>query len=241
MNFKNKNVLITGGSSGIGKALLKKLVSENNILICGRNREKLDDCKREFPSIEIIALDISRKEQFTALTDKLKTDWGGKLDILINSAGIAHQVNFDNNTDIDFSDMEINFYGTINLTMKLLPFLKKSDTPKIVIISSILAISPHHSMPIYCASKAALRSFSKSLRYQLKWLKVFEVLPPLVDTPMANEINSNDKMNPDGVATIILKGIQTNKDEIYPGIASAIAKLHHFIPKQFEKRINQTL
>lgn len=220
--MKDKIILITGGTSGIGKSLVSNLYKNNTVIVCGRNQEKLDLCKNKFPSIEALQVDISNENDIKKLYDFIDQT-SGKLDILINNAGIANFANLTGSNDaISFSDMEVNFKGTVSITTALLPLLKKSVEPIIIIVSSILAKIPFYNLPIYSAAKAALHSYCISLRAQLKNIRVVEVFPPLVDTPLVAEIKTDDKMTPEKVAITIINETLKGKKEIYPGIAKRL-------------------
>lgn len=218
--MKNKIILITGGTSGIGKALVELLHPDNKIIVCSRNQNKISECRKLFKDVDFIQADIANTESLTKLKHEISEKYG-YLDILINNAGIANFIDLSKTyTNIDFSDLDVNFKGTIQTTTTFIPLLLKSKKkPTVVITSSILAKIPHHEMPIYSASKAALHSYCVSLRAKMKQLNIIEVFPPLVDTPMTSDLRSTDKMKPEKVASIIISGIDKEKKDIYPGIA----------------------
>ena len=119
----------------------------------------------------------------------------------------------------------------MKLTDQLLPLFMKREVAAIVNISSALAVVPKQSAPIYCATKAAIRNFSKALRYQLEKtpIKVFEIIPTLVDTEMTKGRGKN-KVSPDFLAAEVLRAIETDKYEIPIGKTRILFLLHRFVP-----------
>lgn len=236
--MKNQIIFITGGTSGIGKSLVKQLQGSNQVITCGRNLEKLIELKNQFPRIEIIQLDISNKNQIIE-AKKTITQKYGKLDILINNAGIGTYVDLnENESNLDFSDFNVNLLGTIQMTQFFMPLLRNSSQPKIGIVSSIVAKVPIHNIPFYSASKAALHSYCLSLRKIVKDIDIMEVLPPIVDTPMTETVDVNNKLSPDQVATSIIEGLDKNKKEVYPGMAKAANFMSKVLFSKIESLLN---
>lgn len=237
--MKNKVVLITGGTSGIGKALVELLHQDNKIIVCSRNQNKISECKKLFKNVHFVQADITNTEDLS----KLKRDISEKfeyLDVLINNAGIGNFVDLNKIEPItSFLDIDVNFKGTVQTTATFIPLLLKCKTKSIIVItSSILSKIPHHEMPIYSASKAALHSYCISLRAKIKQIHIMEVFPPLVDTPMTENIQSTDKMKPEKIASIIVSGINKEKKEIYPGIARLANLMNRISFKRISKIIN---
>jgi len=216
-----KVILITGGTSGIGEALLQQLSKDNYVVVCGRNQAKLDQAQAKYPETTFVQADISQQADIDRLYQAIEQKHG-HLDILINNAGVANPQEIgEAQESMQFLDMDINFKGTVLTINTLLPLLQKSKAskPVIVNVSSILAKIPFYSMPIYSASKAALRSYTISLRNKLPGFLITEVLPPLVDTPMTSSFENASKMSSADVASQIIAGIERNKTEVYPGMA----------------------
>ncbi|RMA58022.1 SDR family oxidoreductase [Ulvibacter antarcticus] len=236
--MKDKIIVITGGSKGIGRALVAQLASDNTLIICGRTQKSLDRCKKEFPSIYTVKADISKETGRDKLVEFVK-DHFGSMDVLINNAGVSSFTDLSEVIAIEKShDMEINFEGTVILTAQCIPLLRKSKDASIVVVTSILAKVPVYVLPLYSASKAALHSYCISLREQLKNISVIEVLPPLVDTDFTKDIVSNSKMNPEKVASDIINGLERKKKEIYPGVAKTANVMNLFFPKKIAKIVN---
>jgi len=232
--MKSKVIFITGGTSGIGKALVEQLHQENSVIVCGRNQQRLDECKALYPEVEFIQADISKRTDMKSVQAYINRKYG-KLDVLINNAGIGTHIDFnETGQEVDFRDMDVNFRGTVETTSLLLPLLKESNSnPTVVVVSSILAKVPIYNIPIYSASKAALHSYAISLRQQLNNIQVVEVLPPIVDTPMTEDVKNNGKMSPEAVASTIISGIEKGKKEVYPGMS----KVANFMTKVASNRI----
>jgi uncharacterized oxidoreductase len=181
-------VLVTGGNSGIGLAFVKRLAADGaKANACGRNDTSLQKLRNENPIIEILRCDITIRQEVLALAAAIQ-DRHGRLDVLINSAGIMEQVNLLEETvgdDRISHEIAFNLTGTILLTRRLLPLLRTGRATLIVMISSGYALLPATCAPTYSATKAGLHSFAMTLCRQLLGvgIRVVEVLPPLDDTP----------------------------------------------------------
>ena len=189
MNLKGNTVLITGGATGIGLSLVKEFVhATNEVIICGRRQDKLDEAKALYPSIHIRQFDLSLPVDREALYNWIKTDFP-KLNILINNAGIQRGIDFRKGIEtVKTFDNEIaiNLEAPIELSAYFIPLLQTHKESAIINITSGLGFIPSVAMPVYSATKAALHSFSITLRRQLKdtSIKVFEIIPPMVDTDL---------------------------------------------------------
>ena len=246
MNLSNNTILITGGGSGIGLALAKEFFQLNNrVIICGRNLEKLKSVKQQFPSIEIIQCDVSDENSVAALVQEIQQKHSS-LNFLINNAGMMRMWNIQKETtNIKEQKTEIltNLFGTIQLTQLLIPHLSIQKSSFILNVSSALGYAPMSAMPVYCATKAALHSYSISIREQLQntSIKVFELLPAGVDTEMAQEVEKNlgidmgAKMAPDKLAILTLKGLANDTYEIRPGMANMLYKMNRIFPSLVKK------
>jgi len=240
-------VLITGGSAGIGFALARAFLErDNQVAICGRNSDRLSAAQQQLPGLHAIQCDIAKDEDLRRLVETTVTALGG-ISLLVNNAGI--QLNYDFSTvesaallhDIE-TEMGINLTAALKLTGLCLPLLRGHSASAVVNISSVLAIVPKQSAPVYCATKAALHSFSKALRYQLEEVSprvlVFEVLPPLVDTAMTKG-RGNGKITPQQVAEEVLCGLERDRREILVGRARALALIHRWVPKLAERIVRR--
>jgi uncharacterized oxidoreductase len=189
MKTTGNTVLITGGATGIGFALARTfLKAGNEVLICGRRKSKLKEVQAELPRLHTIDCDVSNEEGRKYLLDRVTSSYGN-INILINNAGIQRMIDFTRGTGPLLegeSEIDINLNGPIYLSAHFIPLLVKQKEAAIVNVSSGLAFAPLAFMPVYCATKAALHSFTVSLRHQLKGtsIKVFELIPPRVDTDL---------------------------------------------------------
>lgn len=241
MIIENKIILVTGGNSGIGSAIVEKTVGNNNIVIaCGRNIERLNALKTAQPSVKIIQCDIQNSNNVAELISNIQTEYG-HIDILFNNAAIFKELDFQKlNFDSAAIEEEINtnFTSQVKLIYAFLPLLKKSNDAAIVNITSGYGLSPAKRAPVYSATKSAMHSFSQSLRSQLEGtsIKVFEAILPLVDTPSTQD-NPNPKMSAETAALEILSGVRKNKNEIYVGILKWLPFLLRVAPKTAAKKL----
>lgn len=189
MVITGNTVLVTGGSAGIGFALAREFLSAGNeVVICGRREEKLADAKRELPALHTRVCDVADEEQRHALFDWVKQRFPA-LNVLVNNAGIQQRINLQTaqKSWIPYhQEIEANLEAPIHLTFLFLPHLLKQAQARIVNVTSGLAITPAAFAPIYSATKAALHSFSISLRLQLEdtSVRVVDILPPAVNTDL---------------------------------------------------------
>jgi uncharacterized oxidoreductase len=184
-----KTVLITGGGSGIGLALAERFYNlGNNVIICGRRKEKLEEVKARFPNLHIRVCDVTMEPDRQLLFDSVIDEFP-ELDVLVNNAGIQQRINLKGlNSDWRYYHQEIaaNMEAPIHLTLLFLPHLLQKQGGTIINISSNLSIMPAAWVPIYSATKAAVHSFTMSLRLQLAEtnIRIVEVLPPAVNTDL---------------------------------------------------------
>jgi uncharacterized oxidoreductase len=189
MKTKENTILITGGATGIGFSLAETLVKAGNrVIICGRREGKLKEAKGKLPQIQTRVCDVSREKERESLFNWVKDNFKD-LNVVINNAGIQRMVNLKKGTQDLFNgenEIETNLVALIHLSAYFIPLLLKKKEAAIINVSSGLGFVPIAAMPVYCATKAAVHSFSLSLRHQLKntTIKVFEVIPPIVDTEL---------------------------------------------------------
>ncbi len=229
MKTSGNTVLITGGGSGIGLALAETFLERGNeVIICGRRKALLKAVQTRIREINFRVCDISKARSRQALVDWMLSEFK-QLNVLVNNAGIQRQVDFLKGTrDLPKADEEIatNLTAPIHLSAQLLPHLRRKKSAAIINISSGLAFTPIAALPVYCATKAALHSWSCSLRHQLRdtCVRVFEVAPPMVATELSGKRDrSNDSdyvMSPEAVASGILRAIGRNQYEAALGAAA---------------------
>ena len=187
MKLAGNTILITGGGSGIGRGLAEAFHAlGNKVIIAGRRRHALDETTATNPGIASVTLDIENAAGIRAFAAELTKNYPA-LNVLINNAGIMREENLQSQPP-DLADAEAiiatNLLGPIRLTASLLPVLQKQPYSAIMNVSSGLAFVPLAPTPTYCATKAALHSYTQSLRYQLRGtdIEVLELAPPYVAT-----------------------------------------------------------
>jgi len=237
MNISGNTILITGGSTGIGLALAKAFLKQNNVvIICGRNAQKLDSARLQNPSLRTIVCDVSDELSVSEMVKTILKDYP-HLNMVVNNAGMMHLHDVvEGSLDLALQKREImtNVYGVISLCDHFLPHLKKQKQSAIVNVTSGLAYMPFVAAPVYAATKAAIHSYSLSIRAALKStsVSVFELLPPMVDTDMTHSMDmpGMKKIQPDKLAQITLAKIARGQSEIRPGAAAMMIKMHRWFP-----------
>ncbi|MEP6949085.1 MAG: SDR family NAD(P)-dependent oxidoreductase [Ginsengibacter sp.] len=243
MNTTNNTVLITGGSAGIGFEIAKLFSATcNKVIITGRDKQKLDNALAQLTNATGIVNDVSKKEDTEALVARVKKDFPD-LNIIVNNAGQAHLYDLadsENAFEKAQDEMLTNYLAVIRLNEKLLPVLKAQKDAAIVNVSSVVAIVPG-KIPTYSASKAALHSYTQSLRVSLKRsgnVKVFELMPPLVDTEFSAIINGSTGISPLVVAQDLIDAIEKDNYEIHVGKTQYIYDLYLQSPAEALKAMN---
>lgn len=235
MKLTNNTLLITGGTSGIGRAFVERLYHLNNrIIVVSSNAENLNKLKSEFPNIEIIRCDLSEPAAVKNLISICLENYQ-EINIVINNAGVQFNHSWvENRTNFDQIAREtaINFISPMHIVYGLLPILLKKQESAIINISSALAFAPKKTAPIYCGTKAAIHASTKALRYQLENtpIKVFEVIPPLVDTDMTKNRKSS-KISPQHLVEKALAKFQKDQYEINIGKVKLLRLIQRIYPK----------
>lgn len=243
MVLQNNTVLITGGSSGVGLELAKKLIEKGNkVIICGRSQKKLDDAKTKRPEIEIFKCDLSKHEECERLAQWVK-EKHSDCNILINNAGITHVSEFRNDNEIlDKIKLEIhtNVLAPVILTKLFIPIIENNPNPKLINISSLLAYVPKAEYPFYSSTKAALHSFTQTLRMQMKKSKVdvLEVFLPSVDTPFHKGKTPKKSISVKQAIHEMIRGIERGDLEIRVGMSKLLYLMSRIAPKFTLKKVN---
>ena len=249
MKTKGNTILITGGATGIGFALAETLVNAGNkVIICGRREAKLKEAKDKLPQIQIKVCDVSIEKERKVLFIWVKENFPD-LNVLINNAGIQRMINLKKGTKELFNgenEIETNFVAPIYLSACFIPwFLKKRETA-IINVSSGLGFVPIAAMPVYCATKAAVHSFTVSLRHQLKetYIKVFEIVPPAVNTELGKGTTSDESQEYRGIPPVVvaeatIDALAKNEYEIIVGEAKGLVEGARTNPEQTFQNINQ--
>jgi|ERR1017187_705813 uncharacterized oxidoreductase len=188
MNLTGNTILITGGGSGIGRGLAEEFHKlGNQVIIAGRRKKALDDTTAANPGMKSLTLNIEDPAAIRSFAAQLTADFPA-LNVLINNAGIMRAEKLLEQSDLADAEAIVatNLLGPIRLTAALLPQLQKQPHSAIMNVSSGLAFLPLTLTPTYCATKAAIHSYTLSLRYQLKATntEVLELVPPYVATDL---------------------------------------------------------
>jgi uncharacterized oxidoreductase len=232
----NKNViLITGGTSGIGLELVRQFYNlQNKLIVTSRRPENLITLKLEFPSISTIICDLGENQSVRNLVDRCLEEYPN-INVIINNAGIQNNYNWTDEKEgwikIE-NEIRINFTSPMQIIYGLLPLLTTKKSSAIINVSSGLAFAPKKSAAIYCATKAAIHNGTKALRYQLESsnVKVFEIIPPLVDTAMT-EGRGKGKISPKQLVDEFMKNFTNDKFESNIGKTKLLRTIQRILPK----------
>lgn len=234
MKLRGKHALVTGGSDGIGREIALQLQGLGaDVIVTGRSAEKLQAMASL--GFGTIASDLSTPEGVEAVV----TGMAGKpLALLVNNAGVGSAYDLDRIETLDSAAhcIRTNLDAPIALCTRLLPTLRAQPEATIVNVTSGLAIAPSTGA-VYCATKAALRSYTQSIRALLKGtsVHVIEALPPVVETNMT-AARAGKKMSAHDCAAEIVRGIRTGKSEVNAGMVK-ILKLVHSVSPALARRI----
>lgn len=250
MKLSGNTILITGGATGIGYALAEKFVGAGSkVIICGRRRSKLQSAISQLPSIHVTQCDVAVEAERKNLLRWVRSRFPD-LNVLVNNAGIQRQVNFASPNISRFlrakdDEVTINLASQIRLCALFAPRLMKRETAAILNVSSGLAFVPIASMPIYCATKAAIHSFTISLRHQLRstCIRVFEAVPPTTDTELDASFAGAEEqayrgISPREVAEAIVAGLEANVEEILIGEAQGLYQAALRDPRAIFQKLN---
>jgi uncharacterized oxidoreductase len=218
MNLNGNTIFITGGGSGIGQALAEALHNlGNKVIISGRRNGHLAKAIEANPGMDSIALDVTDPESIRRVSEELIAKYP-TLNVLINNAGIMEIDDASKRIDDDLISRTIttNLMGPIRLTSALVEHLKKQESAAILIVSSVLGFTPMAMTAVYSASKAALHSYSQSLRFKLRHtpVRVLEIIPPWVRTELLNSSEEPRAMPLDEFLQGTIDALATNADEI---------------------------
>jgi uncharacterized oxidoreductase len=239
-------VFITGAGSGIGAGLAAAFHARGaKVIIAGRNRENLDAVAAKHPSMEIEVVDVADAEAVTACAARVATRHP-TLSTVINNAGVQQLLNFTAAplpSDVIATEIDINLKGLILVSNAFLPLLKRQPTARLIHIGSGLGYIPLASAPIYSATKAAVHSFTISLRRQFKGssVKVIEIIPPVVETNLhrGQTRKPPQAMRLDAFVTAAMGGLDAGKDEIPVGLAKVLRVTSRIAPGLFLNIINK--
>jgi uncharacterized oxidoreductase len=243
MRLTGRTILITGGSAGIGLAFaLKFLELGNEVIVTGRRRDVLDAVKARYPMLHTIQSDVADPAQISALAERVKRDFP-KLDVLMNNAGVGFPKNLRASVD-DLAglmaEVEINVGGVIRTTSALMDLLTANEGT-VINVSSALALVPVPAMPIYSATKAAVHSYTQSLRFQLEdsGVEVIDLMPPAVRTDMTSEFDEAgiSSITTDELVKQTVAALRAGKQEIRPGQSNLLALMRRLAPNFINRQL----
>jgi uncharacterized oxidoreductase len=246
MKLTKRSILVTGGTSGIGFEMARQLVKRGNtVIITGRDQKRLDAAKQAIPNVHLVQSDVSDAGAIAALHAAVLAQWP-TLDTLINNAGIMRNLQLNQDRDLNDVTREIdtNLSGPVRMVQQFLPHLKTQKGALIVNVSSGLAFIPFPASPVYCATKAAIHSFTQSLRVQLAGtgVTVIELAPPGVETPLfrgefAEEMKGQKGMDVTLLVKKAIAGIEAGNLEIRPGLANVLKFMSRVAPQFMLKQM----
>ena len=245
MKLSNKTVLITGGTSGIGFEFAKQLLSRGNeVIVTGREQSRLDQAKRSLSGLHTLVSDVSDPQAIAILYGRVVASFPF-LNVLINNAGIMRNISLTKERSLgDITlEIDINLSGPVRMVQQFLPHLQTMQEALIVNVSSGLAFIPMPASPVYCATKAAIHSYTQSLRAQLQGsdVSVVELAPPGTETPLLRrefeaEMKGQKGMDVTALVSKAIAGIEAGRFEVRPGLSNVLHVMSriapHFMLKQ---------
>lgn len=242
MELASTTALITGGASGIGLALAERFMQAGaQVVVCGRREAALREAREKHPGLVVRACDLADASQRSALAA-----WAARehprLSLLVNNAGIQRRVRLAQADDWEGTreEIAINLEAPIHLSSLFLPQLLGRERAAIVNVTSGLAFAPLAGVPVYCATKAALHSFTLSLRHQLANtpVEVIEILPPAVDTDLGGPGLHTFGMALDEFADAVMPRLLRGETEIAVGFAEQASRASRSELDEIFKRMN---
>ena len=239
MKLSGNKILITGGGSGIGLGLTERFIKENNtVIICGRRESALKEAAEKFPSVITKTCDLSAEADRIGLYNWISENHPD-LNVLVNNAGIQNWMSI---SDTDFyqktnAEIDINILAPLHL-MNLFMKLKSLNT--IINVISGLAFVPFSKIPVYCATKAFLRSFTLSLRHSLKStnIEVIEMIPPALNTDLGGKGIHNAHPPVSEFVESVFKQMKEGKTELSFGMSEGRVKANNESIAEYINRMN---
>ena len=218
MKLTGNTILITGGGSGIGRSLAEALHHrKNQVIIAGRRKDRLTEVAKANPGMAWTELDIEDPTSISAVAKKLTAEYP-KLNVLMNNAGVMHidDVSAPIDDKLLVSTLTTNLMGPIRMTGALIEHLKRQPYAAVINTSSVLGFVPMAISAVYSSTKAAMHSYTLSLRHKLKAtpVKVVEIAPPWVQTDL---LGSNNEPRAMPLAEFIeetMRILETDADEV---------------------------
>jgi uncharacterized oxidoreductase len=223
MKLSGNTVLVTGGATGIGLALAARFLDRGNeVIICGRREDKLTEAKVAHPAVHTKVCDVAVAEERVELARWAAAKFPS-LNVLVNNAGIQRRIDL---TTVEpweqtRSEIAINLEAPLHLTRLFFPLLSAQPRAALLNVTSGLSFVPLANVPVYCATKAALHSFTLSTRWQYKDtpIDVIEIIPPAVDTDLQAPGLHTFGVNVNKFADAVFEGLEQGWNEIAYGTA----------------------
>ncbi|HEY1407059.1 MAG TPA: SDR family oxidoreductase [Spirochaetota bacterium] len=221
MQTTGNTIIITGGTSGIGLGFAELFMRlGNTVIVCGRREDRLDAIRERHPEIITQVCDVTITDHRKAFSEWVIENHPSA-NILLNNAGIQLATDLTHPAELDkvWREIETNLVAPVHFSSLFAQHFMKYETSAIINISSGLAFAPLAFMPIYCATKAAVHSFTLSLRHQLSGssVRVFEIIPPSVDTELGHEHRDDSSQSHGGMPVIAFldEALRAIQDDLY--------------------------
>jgi len=239
MNLSNNTILITGGASGIGLGLAERFIKESNtVIICGRREVVLKEVAAKFPAVITKVCDLSVEAECVALYDWVSANHPD-LNVLVNNAGIQNWMNVTDSNFYQKANEEIttNVLAPLHLTTL---FTKLKSLNTIINVTSGLAFIPLSKVPVYCATKAFMRSFTLSLRHMLKDTKieVIEMIPPALNTDLGGPGIHDGHPSVSDFVESVFQQMKEGKTELTFATSEARAQANNEVITDYFNRMN---
>lgn len=243
----SETVFITGGNSGIGFGLAQAFHARGaHVILAGRNADALKSAAIHYPGMSVEVLDMADEKSIADCALRVAERYPN-LTTVINNAGIQQILDFNGDqlpaADLIAKEVNTNLVGLIQLTAALLPVLKAQPSARLINMGSGLGFVPLSAAPVYSATKAAVHSFSVSLRHQLAKtsVKVIEIIPPVVTTNLhrGQSRKPPNAMSVDDFVRAVMRGLDAGRMEIPVGMAKALLLGQRILPNLFFRIINK--
>jgi uncharacterized oxidoreductase len=243
MELGSNTVLVTGGASGIGLALAERFLrAGSEVIVCGRREEKLREAQEKHPGLHIRVCDVTGESERAALFEWAVREFP-RLNVLVNNAGIQLRVALTEPGQWERirEEIAVNFEAPVHLSTLFIPHLGQQERAAIVNITSGLSFAPMARVPVYCATKAALHSFTLSLRHQLAGtpIEVIEIIPPAVDTDLGGPGLHTFGVKVDDFLDAVLPRIEKGEREVAFGFSEQSSHASRAELDQLSARMNQ--
>ncbi|SFP98436.1 SDR family oxidoreductase [Hymenobacter arizonensis] len=226
MNLSNNTILLTGGASGIGLALAARfLQAGSQVIVCGRRADKLAEAQQQYPALITHVCDLANAADRVELI-RWATATFPALNVLVNNAGVQNRIQLADDAeewDVRRQELVINVEAPMHLATLAIPHLRQQPQSYIINVTSGLSFAPAAFAPIYSATKAALHSFTLSLRHQLAptGIAVLEIVPPAVDTDLGGPGLHTFGVPVDDFADSVMARLAAGEQEVGYGTSEA--------------------